>query len=65
MKLVVLLLLTAIVVSLGSGLFFLTKDDQGSGRVLKALQLRVALSIALIGFLVAAYVFGWIEPPPG
>lgn len=60
MKAIVLILLAAIVVSLGSGLFFLTKDDQDSHRVLKALKVRVALSIVLILFLVLSFYFGWI-----
>jgi hypothetical protein len=59
-KLVVILLLIAIIISLGSGLFFLTKDGQGSPRTLKALKIRVALSAALILFLVLAYWLGWI-----
>ena len=62
MKLLVLLLLLAIVVSLGSGLFFLTKDDQGSSRMLKALKIRVALSVTLVLFLLAAYFMGWVAP---
>ena len=62
MKLVVLLILAAILVSLGSGLWFLAKDDQGSTRVLTALKVRVALSAALIGFLVVGYFQGWIVP---
>lgn len=60
MKIIVLLLLVTIVVSLGSGLFFLTKDEQGSHRVLKALKIRVTLSVALILFLVLSFYFGWI-----
>lgn len=63
MKLIVILIFVAIVASLGSGLYFLSKDDQGSPRVLKALKIRVALSAALILLLVAMYFFGWIEPP--
>jgi hypothetical protein len=62
MKLVVLLILAAILVSLGSGLWFLAKDDQGSTRMLTALKVRVALSAALIGFLVVGYFQGWIVP---
>jgi len=62
MKIVVLILLLAIVISLGSGLFYLAKDDQGSPRVLKALKIRVALSATLIAFLLLAYFMGWIEP---
>lgn len=64
MKLLVLGLFIAIVASLGSGLFYLTKDDQGSPRVLKALKIRVALSALLIAVLLAAYFLGWIEPLP-
>ena len=63
MKAIVLILLAAIIVSLGSGLFFLTKDDQGSGRTLRALTWRIALSITLILFLVLSFWFGWIPPP--
>jgi hypothetical protein len=62
MKIVVLILLLAIVASLGSGLFYLARDDQGSPRVLKALKIRVALSATLIAFLLLAYFMGWIQP---
>ena len=61
MKLIVLLLLAAIVISLGSGLLFLTRDDSNSPRLLKALKIRVGLSITLIVFLVGAYSFGYIQ----
>jgi len=59
-KIVVFVLLLAIVASLGSGLFFLAKDDQNSTRLLSALKLRVALSAVLILFLVVSYFMGWI-----
>jgi hypothetical protein len=62
MKLVVLIILLAIVVSLGSGLWFLARDEQGSTRLLTALKVRVSLSIFLIGFLVLGYYQGWIIP---
>ena len=65
MKLLVILILAAIVISLGSGLWFLAKDDQGSTRVLTALKIRVALSAVLIGFLVVGYLQGWITATPG
>ncbi|MCH7852763.1 MAG: twin transmembrane helix small protein [Proteobacteria bacterium] len=60
MKFIVLILLLAIVVSLGYGLFFLSKDDQSSTRLLKSLKVRVALSAMLIAFLVLAYFMGWM-----
>jgi hypothetical protein len=62
MKFVVMAMLAAIIVSLGAGLFFLYKDQDGSTRVLKALKLRVALSILLIALLVVGYSLGWISP---
>ena len=61
MKLIVLLILAAIVISLASGLFFLAKDESNSPRLLKALKIRVGLSIALIVFLVGAYSLGYIQ----
>ena len=63
MKLVVFALLAAIILSLGSGLYYLSRDDADSSKVLKALKIRVALSVVLILFLVAAYFMGWIQPP--
>jgi hypothetical protein len=62
MKLVVLILLAAIVASLASGLFFLAKDKKGSPRMLKALKIRVALSVVLILFLLLSFQQGWISP---
>ena len=62
MKLIVFVLLAAVVISLGSGLFFLARDDKGSPRVLKALKIRVALSAALILFLIISFQLGWITP---
>ena len=62
MKLIVLLLLAAVVISLLSGLFFLArdKDQPSSPRLLNALKVRVLLSIALVVFLVISYQLGWI-----
>jgi len=62
MKALVLLLLLAIVVSLGAGLYYLTRDSHGSQRLLTALKIRVALSAFLILFLVLSWYFGWISP---
>lgn len=62
MKIFVIIMLIAIVASLGSGLYFLSKDDQGSPRMLTALKIRVALSAILILTLVISYFSGWIAP---
>ena len=64
MKLIVLLMLGGIVYSLGSGLFYLNKDRQGSGRLAKALTWRIALSLALFAFLIVGAWQGWIVPHP-
>lgn len=61
MKIIVFIMLAAIVVSLGSGLFFLTRDNADSGKVLKALKIRVTLSAALIVFLIGSYYSGYIQ----
>lgn len=61
MRVIVVLMLVAIVASLGSALVFVYRDrGEGKTRAVKALSLRVALSIALFLLLMAAYRFGWI-----
>lgn len=62
MKYVVYALLAAILISLGSGLFYLSRDDADSTKVLRALKVRVALSAVLILFLLASYFLGFIQP---
>jgi hypothetical protein len=62
MKFIVLALLAAIVISLGTGLFYLRREDADSPKMLRALQVRVALSLVLVLFLVASYFLGWIVP---
>lgn len=62
MKLILLLLLAAVIVSLGVSLFFLVRDGQGSARVLTALKVRVALSALLIGLLIVSWYAGWLAP---
>ena len=63
MKYVIYILLAAIVVSLGSGLYYLRREDADSPKMLRALQVRVALSLVLVVVLVASFFFGWIEEP--
>ena len=61
-KIIIVVLLLAIVASLLSAGFFLVKDSAGSRRMVKALTLRVGLSIALLLFLIVAFLAGWIHP---
>ena len=62
MKLIVLVVLVAVIVSLMSGLVFLVRDGKGSSRMLTALKIRVALSALLIGLLVLSWFMGWLTP---
>ncbi|WP_339843278.1 DUF2909 domain-containing protein [uncultured Halopseudomonas sp.] len=55
LKLVILALLLAIVVSLFSGLFFLVKDVNGQSRLVTALSVRIALTVTVM--LLIAYGF--------
>lgn len=61
MKTIVIILLAAIVISLGTGLYYLSREDADSEKLLKALKIRVALSAVLIIFLVASYSLGFIQ----
>ena len=62
MKLLVVLLLMAIVASLGWGLFRLVKDDGEKKSMVNALTLRISLSVTLFVLLLLAWAFGLIEP---
>lgn len=60
MRYLVIGVLVLIVASLGSALFFVFHDRGDSKRAVKALAVRVGLSVALFVFLMAAYYFGLI-----
>ena len=59
-KIVTILILIVIVGSLFSALLFLLKDKSGSDRTVKALTMRIGLSVALFLGLVIAAHFGYI-----
>jgi succinate dehydrogenase hydrophobic anchor subunit len=61
MKFVVLLFVVLILASLFSGLYFVFKDKSGSTRAVKALTIRVVLSILLFAILVLGLHFGLID----
>ena len=60
MRILVILILVLIVGSLGSALWFLIRDKGNSDRTVKALTVRISLSIALFLLLMAGYYFGFI-----
>jgi len=62
-KLLVVAILIGILVSLGSALFHLVHDRKGETRnMVRALTVRISLSVALFVLLFIAWAAGWIEP---
>ncbi|MGC8518781.1 MAG: twin transmembrane helix small protein [Steroidobacteraceae bacterium] len=62
-KLLVLLSLGAIIASLGSGLFHLARGKpEDSGKMVRALTIRITLSVALFALLMLAWYAGLITP---
>ena len=59
---VILLLLAAIVVSLGTGLYHLSSGKGDSNKLLRALTVRITLSVILFVLLMIAWHFGLITP---
>lgn len=59
-KIAVVMVLFIIVASLFSALYFLAKDKDGGIRTVKALTLRIGLSISLFLLLLLGYYFGLI-----
>jgi type II secretory pathway pseudopilin PulG len=62
----VVLMLLAILASLGMGLVSLIRDRGQTNRTVKALTWRIALSLALFFLLILGFALGLIQPhPPG
>lgn len=62
MGLVVFLILLGIVGSLVSALFHLSRDGGRTNRTLKALKIRIGLSLGLFALLFVLYWLGLISP---
>lgn len=62
MRLLALLILLAIIISLGSALRYLVSDDGKTDRVLRMLTWRIGMSVGLFVLLMAAWYFGLIQP---
>jgi len=61
-KIFVLACLIGIVVSLGSGMYHLMNDKGDSKKMVRALTVRVGLSVGLFILLLIAWSQGMIEP---
>lgn len=60
MRLLVIVIFLLILFSLGSALFYLVNDKGSTDRTVKALTIRISLSLALFIILMASYYFGLI-----
>jgi hypothetical protein len=61
-KTAIIVVLALILLSLATALFSMLKNDQNSVRTVKALTVRIALSIGLLIFIIIGYSFGLIAP---
>jgi hypothetical protein len=61
-RIIVFLFLAVILFSLGSALYYLVKDKGQSDRTVKALTVRITLSIVLFLLLMLGFYFGLISP---
>ena len=68
-KIIVVLFLFFIIASLFSGLYYLVKDKGTSERTVRALTVRISLSVLLFILLIIGYATGLLQPhgalPPG
>ncbi len=63
-RVVIIGMLILIFASLASALVFLLRDGGGNTRTVKALSMRIGISLALFLLLMAGFYFG-IIPPQG
>ena len=63
-KIPIFLLLGFIIFSLAEGMYFLAKDDGAvdKTRVVRALTVRIALSLTLFALLIVGYFTGLLSP---
>lgn len=63
-KIPLFILLGLIIFSLGEAMFFLARDDgsRDKTRMVRALTIRITLSLVLFVLLIGGYYFGLVEP---
>lgn len=62
MDVLIVVMLIAIVGSLGHALFTLSSGPSDSTRMVRALTIRIGLSVALFAFLMIGWYLGLIQP---
>ena len=60
MRIVIVLFIVAILGSMASALYYMVTDRSGGNRMIRALALRVGLSVSLFLILMAGFYFGLI-----
>lgn len=60
MRILIVLALVAIIASLASGFYYMLTDRGQSERAVRALTIRVGLSLTLFLLLLAAQALGWL-----
>jgi hypothetical protein len=63
-RIIVIAFLFIILSSLASALFYLVKDKGKSDRTVRALTVRISLSLGLFLLLMAGHYFGIVPPRP-
>ena len=61
-KLIVIVLLLAAVISLGRALMSLVKGQGKEGKTMRALAWRVGFSVAVFLFIILSMYMGWVQP---
>jgi Protein of unknown function (DUF2909) len=62
MQVLIVVLLLAVVGSLGRALFSMTSGPDRARQMANALTVRISISVALFFLLLIGNHFGWIEP---
>jgi hypothetical protein len=62
MKPLIVIVLLAVIASLGKALFSMSSGPEESARVVQALTWRIGLSVVLFGAILVSYHLGWISP---
>jgi len=61
-KIIIVLFLLLILGSLFSGLFYLVRDKGSSERTVRALTVRISLSVLLFILLMIGFLTGYLQP---
>jgi len=61
-KVIIGVLLIGIVVSLGNAMFHMTSGPEASAKTVRALTVRISLSLVLFALLMLSYYLGIISP---